>query len=171
MQKGPIFLIGARACGKSTVGKALAKRLGWSFVDTDILVEQTHTQSIADMVQEHGWDVFRKHESKALQESIKDKRVISTGGGMVLAEQNRDLMRKNGLVFFLSVPALQLVERLYNSDDHNRPALTAQGTIQEVEVILEQRLPLYNNTAHYEVDGLLTIPQIVDKIYSLLCKA
>ncbi len=168
MYKGPIFLIGARACGKSTVGQALAKRLGFVFIDTDALIEQMHACSINQMVQEHGWEVFRERESLALQESIKPSRVISTGGGMVLYEKNRNLMHDSGLVFFLSVPVAQLVERLCNDNDNSRPALTAQGTVQEVESVLDERLPLYKSTAHYAIDGKLPVMEIVDKICAIV---
>ncbi len=169
MKNLPIFLIGSRACGKSTIGKALAKRLGWAFVDTDVLVEEKHTSSIAHIVEKHGWDLFRKYESQTLRECIKPKRVISTGGGMVLAKANRELMQQSGLVFFLSVPVQELMQRI-NINDNHRPALTDKGTVQEVELVLSERLPLYQQTAHYEVDGSQSVLQIVDKLHDIVMR-
>ncbi len=169
MKGRPIFLIGPRACGKSTVGKALAKRLGWAFVDTDAIVETKNASSIAQMVEERGWQFFRSCESKALQECIRPNVVVSTGGGIVLANENRTLMQESGFVFFLSVPVDELIQRL-SVNDNDRPALTHLGTVEEVELVLNERLPLYKGMSHYEIDGAQSVLEIVHRIHDVVTR-
>ncbi len=158
-----IYLIGARASGKSTVGKALAEQLDWAFIDTDLCIEHEQACSIAELVNKKGWDFFRQCESAVLQKNTADNTVIATGGGMVLAEQNRKFMLTHGKVFFLSLPEAILIQRLEN-DNNKRPALTTKGTVNEVALVLLQRLPLYKSTAHHEIDASQSIIEIVQKI-------
>ncbi len=167
MDNRPIFLIGMRGSGKTSVGQALAKRLGWAFMDTDALVETECGCSITELVEREGWEVFRALESKALHKCTHEKTVVATGGGIILAKQNRDFLQNYGPVFFLSVPLDILIKRIANDDD-KRPALTSEGTLHEVETILNERLLLYEGTAHFEVDASLSINDIVDKIMTFI---
>lgn len=164
-----IFLVGARASGKSTVGQKLAEKLGWAFVDTDALVQEKARCSVARMVEVHGWPHFRAEESLALRQAAKAYTVVATGGGMILDEGNRLFMRQHGLVFFLHVPAQILAQRLASAPAHDqRPSLTAQGLLDEVESILTQRLPLYRIAAHHQVDAMEDIPTVVDYLHSMI---
>ena len=100
-----IYLVGARAAGKTTFGGALARQLGCNYVDTDIHLRETTGETVADIVAREGWDGFRKRESAVLRAVTAPGTVIATGGGMVLAEENRRFMRENGIVLYLSAPA------------------------------------------------------------------
>ena len=91
-----IYLVGARAAGKTTFGGALARQLGCNYVDTDIHLRETTGKTVADIVAREGWDGFRKRESAVLRAVTAPGTVIATGGGMVLAEENRRFMRENG---------------------------------------------------------------------------
>ena len=112
---GILYLVGARASGKTTVGKTLAKKLGLPFADTDQLLLESAGRTVDQIVEAEGWPGFRQRESAALREvtdAHKSGCVVSTGGGMVLAETNRTLMRQRGMVVFLDAPEEVLAERL-----------------------------------------------------------
>ncbi len=170
-----IFLVGARACGKTTIGMALARYLQYNFIDTDSLVQKTVGCSVACMVAEHGWDFFRAAESKALHEATQCTSVIATGGGMVLDPRNREYMRKHGVVIFLSAPPKVLIQRLLaHPNTEQRPSLTAangqyeQNIEEEVRNVLTARLPLYREVAHHTVDAIQKTSQILQNIVQML---
>ncbi len=171
MMRKIVYLIGPRGCGKSTVGRSVAEYLAWPFADTDDVVQARAGCTVAQMVERDGWDVFRAAESAALQACTQEAQdspmVLATGGGMVLAEENRLYMRAHGMVCFLQVPEAELVRRLsHRPDMAQRPSLTGQDIISEIHTVLEQRLPLYTATAHLEVDASLPIAHVTKKIYT-----
>ncbi|WP_313082206.1 shikimate kinase AroL, partial [Atlantibacter sp.] len=108
----PLFLVGPRGCGKTTVGQGLAASLGFHFVDNDRWLLEQSGATVAEIVEQEGWPGFRVRESQALQAVTQPATVIATGGGMVLAEANRMFMRNHGAVIYLQVPAETLAERL-----------------------------------------------------------
>ncbi|OCG03924.1 shikimate kinase AroL [Gilliamella sp. wkB112] len=148
-----IFLVGARAAGKTTMGKMLANKLSFSFIDTDCHLLETTQKTVAEIVEKEGWEGFRARESQILVDTTKPNRVIATGGGMVLAEHNRNFMKQNGTVIFLSAPAATLAARLMKDPNiAQRPSLTGLSIVDEMEKVLADRLPLYHDAAHYVVD-------------------
>ncbi len=170
-----IFLVGARGSGKTTIGRKVAEYLSWSFADTDEVVQARAGCSIAHMVENLGWEVFRQKESAALKACVEEAQnfplVLATGGGMILAEKNRAFMREQGLVFFLHVPESTLVKRLsYHPNDAQRPSLTGQDMTKEVHAVLQERLPLYEAAAHHKVDAALPIAHVTEKIYTCVRK-
>jgi len=130
-----LFLVGARASGKTTIGKALAKKLDLPFADTDQHLLDSAGRTVDQIVAEEGWPGFRTRESAALRDVADAHRggcVVATGGGMVLAEANRQLMRQRGMVVFLDAPVQVLAERLgRNPLNSQRPSLTGQGLVEE----------------------------------------
>ncbi len=159
----PIFLIGMRAAGKSSIGHALATRLKWNFIDTDALIEHTYKCSIAEIVAQEGWPSFRAKEEQILQTCKAKKTIYATGGGIILSQNNRDFMRKQGQVCFLTVPAHIIVQRL-STNAANRPPLTSKGLLAEIETVLDERLPLYKTIASFEVDASLSFDEVIDNI-------
>lgn len=162
-----IFLVGARAAGKTTVGRALADILGCPFADTDLHLRERLGLSVAEVVAAEGWGGFRARESAALREvaahyaapasgSASHSRgaVIATGGGMVLAAENRRFMREQGTVFYLAAPAQALAARL-SADPQaaQRPSLTGLAIAEEMLRILTERRPLYEDAAHHILDA------------------
>ena len=98
-----IYLVGPRACGKTTLGKALSEVLDVPYCDTDHHLCERLGMDVATMVERWGWEGFRSRESESLRlasEELAGRGVVATGGGMVLAEANRRYMREHGRVFF-----------------------------------------------------------------------
>ncbi|OCG06470.1 shikimate kinase II [Gilliamella sp. wkB178] len=162
-----IFLVGARAAGKTTLGKMLANKLSYSFVDTDCYLLETTQKTVAEIVEKEGWDGFRARESQVLVDTTKPNHVIATGGGMVLAQQNRNFMKQHGMVFFLSAPAAILAARLMKDPNvAQRPSLTGLSIIDEMEKVLTERLPLYHDAAHHIInvnqDENLVLNQLIE---------
>ena len=169
-----VFLVGPRGSGKTTVGIQLAQRLHSAFWDTDMALEEHLGCSIADFVAAEGWDAFRENEHEVLREVVElgeDKAcsVISTGGGIVLKEENRRLLKETGLTVYISVPVRVLAARLSKSPNSSqRPSLTGKGVVDEVQEILAARGPLYEESAHHVVDGSLPPKRICHGILDLL---
>lgn len=154
MTRMNLFLIGYRCTGKTTLGKALARRLDWSFVDTDRKVVETAGVSIARMVKRHGWPFFRQQERKALQTVADgDRQVVATGGGVVLDDRNIVAMKNAGKVVWLTASEKIIQARMLDDEATagNRPALTGQGLIAEIHSVLTQRKPLYEKAADFQV--------------------
>ena len=165
---GIIYLIGARASGKTTLGRPLADRLGMEFVDTDSHMRDACGMTVARVVEQEGWEGFRRRESAALREVSRPGRVVATGGGMVLAPENRDFMRANGTVLYLSAPAGVLAARLGAEPcAAQRPSLTGKSVLDEISDVLEQRAALYGATAHHVLDASLGLDRLVEAALSV----
>lgn len=168
-----IFLVGPRACGKTTVGRTLARRLGLPFVDTDHFLHHQTGRTVAQIVAAEGWSGFRRRESDALRATVELHQtagaVIATGGGMVLDAKNRAFMREQGYVFYLSASAEALAARLSSNPlAAQRPSLTGADIQAEVAQVLHERLPLYEQTAHYRFDATLSPGCICAQALALL---
>lgn len=168
----PIYLIGARGCGKTTVGQALAQALGYVFCDTDHDLQQSSGKTVTEIVAEEGWQAFRDYESASLIAATGNSKVIATGGGMVLAEKNRLFMRENGWVIYLNAPAEVLAARLEACpEDHQRPTLTGKPIATEMTDVLAVRDTLYRQTANHVVDAMQEPEAVVQQIISALSLA
>lgn len=166
-----IYLIGPRGAGKTTVGKALSLTLNYRFIDTDDWITKKYQQTIASMVQEKGWDFFRQTESEALVQVSHPNQVISTGGGMILAEQNRTYMKSSGVIIYLQASLETLVERLSRDpNEAQRPSLTGKTLVSEMNDVLAKREPLYLQCADIIVDAGLPINDIIEAILAKLMK-
>ncbi|MDF7667019.1 shikimate kinase AroL [Orbaceae bacterium ESL0727] len=164
-----IFLVGARAAGKTTMGKMLANALSFSFIDTDCYLLETTQKTVAEIVEKEGWEGFRARESSVLVETTKPNRVIATGGGMVLAKHNRDFMKQHGTVLFLSAPAAILAARLMKDPNvAQRPSLTGLSIVDEMEKVLEDRMSLYQDAAHHVLDVAQDESKILAQMLSVL---
>jgi shikimate kinase len=156
--------------GKSTVGRLLASGCGFEFIDCDRELEQRAGTSIATMFELEGETVFRQRESQLLDElSGRQRVVLATGGGAVLSEHNRVLLRNRGLVIYLQASPDEIARR--TRGDVARPLLQVGDRQARISELLAQRAPLYRQTAHLVfrsaaanprrlVDRLLTHPQI-----------
>ncbi len=171
----PLFLIGMRASGKTTVGKALAKRLGYAFVDLDLLLCEQLGKEIADIVAQEGWEGFRKHESRILREACAPRTVIATGGGVVLRADNREFILRSGRSYYLKAEPEILIQRLMrNPNLVQRPRLGATEDAapseetyhpgQEIRDTLQQRAALYEQAAHAVIVAEQSIDALVDAI-------
>jgi shikimate kinase len=151
MGRGNIFLVGMMGAGKTTLGKALAQRLGLDFVDIDrVLVEKTGVP-VTTIFEIEGEQGFRKREACALADAAARRDcVVATGGGAVLSEQNRSVMRANGTVVYLRARLESLWERTRH--DSSRPLLKTPDPKGTLERLLAERDPLYRDAAHVVVD-------------------
>lgn len=168
MGSSNIFLVGMMGAGKTTLGKTLAQRLRREFVDTDrVLVERTGVP-VATIFEIEGEDGFRRRETSLLAElSGRDHCVIATGGGVVLAEGNRRLMRDAGTVVYLRARLESLWERTRH--DSNRPLLAAPDPRARLAELLEEREPLYREVAHVIVDtGAQSATTLVNRVLAAL---
>lgn len=149
-----LFLIGYRGTGKSTVGPILAQRLGWAFADADERTETTAGKSIAAIFAAEGEAGFRDRESATLAElCCRENHVVATGGGVILRDANRRLLRASGFVVWLSASPETIWERLQTDPSTlaRRPNLTSSGGLDEIRVLLAAREPLYRGTADFAI--------------------
>lgn len=147
-----LFLVGYRGSGKSTVGRILAAHCGWNFVDADQMLESRQGRSIREIFAKDGETAFREMESTILAEACGfTKTIVATGGGVILRESNRTLL-KSGFVVWLSAGPETLWKRILNDPTtaEQRPAL-AGGGLDEVKKLLEIRTPLYHEVASLEI--------------------
>ncbi|MDF1588622.1 MAG: shikimate kinase AroK [Gammaproteobacteria bacterium] len=166
MISGNIFLVGPMGAGKSTVGKQLAKSLGRDFYDSDKELEKRTGVSISWIFEMEGEQGFRIREQKIIDEltGLKDI-VLATGGGVVLAEENRRILRSRGHVVYLSASVEQLLKR--TAKDKSRPLLQTDNPRQRIKEIISQRDPLYRDVADIE---LRTGDQSIQHVVSGLIK-
>ena len=143
MMRERIFLIGFMGTGKTTIGTELAGALGWELRDSDHEIVQREGRTIPEIFAAEGEAAFRKLETQMLTElSRQSCTVITTGGGAVLAEQNRELMRATGLVVSLTATIDEIVRRV--SADENRPLLQGEDLRTRVETLVKAREGLYD---------------------------
>ncbi len=164
MRPERIFLIGYRGTGKSTVARLLAERLGWACIDADEFLEQTHGTTIRDLFAREGESGFRAKEAEALAElCLQTSVVIATGGGVVLREENRRLLKQNSVCVWLRADAAAIHARLQAdaTTAERRPALTARPGLQEIEALLAVREPLYRACADLTIDATARSPEDV----------
>jgi len=159
-----IALVGYRATGKTTVGRIMARQLGWTFVDMDELLVKRLGMTINDWVRLYGWNAFRDEETKLLKELSGEKHiVVATGGGAVERAENRNMLKENFIVVWLYCPLEEIVNRLKKDEKSSdyRPSLTGLGLIEEVSHVLSLREPLYREVAHIAVDVSNKSPEII----------
>jgi shikimate kinase len=160
LARGLIFLIGARGAGKTTVARLLAERLGWRWLDADEEIERRSDQTIREIFAAAGEAGFRRLESELLAELCQSPlQVIATGGGAVVTETNRGLMRSAGQVIWLTADARTLWSRLQAdpATPGRRPPL-AGGGLPEVEQLLQARESLYRECADWVVSTVNRSP-------------
>lgn len=132
--------------GKSTIGRQLAKALHKKFYDSDKEIEKRTGVSISWIFEMEGEVGFRERESKAIEElTAFDNVVVATGGGAVLSEENRNWLQARGEVIYLSATAEQLYRR--TAKDKKRPLLQTGDRRKQIEALMAQRNPLYEQVA------------------------
>lgn len=167
MANNNVVLVGMMGSGKSTVGRRLAEAADMTLVDLDAAIEELAGARIKDLfAQPDGERLFRDYETRAL-ESLLDQRylVISTGGGAVERERNRELLRQLGHVFWLDAPPATLLERI--GDGENRPMLHRDGRapIQNLKILLKNRHKLYAAVSDSHIDtSEMDVNEIVEHI-------
>lgn len=163
-----IFFVGLMGAGKTTVGRVLAKALNKTFYDTDHEIERRTGVRIPVIFELEGESGFRKREIAMIDELTQTNNIVlATGGGAVLAEENRINLKKNGTVIYLRANVHELWVRTRN--DKNRPLLQNADPRQRLEQLFSERDPLYREVATHVVDtGGQPVSAIVHQIEELL---
>ena len=176
-----LYLIGFRGVGKSSVGRELARRLPCPFVDTDREIERQAGLTIAEIFAEQGEPAFRDIEAAVVSALTEQNRrdggavsgdgdcplVCALGGGAVLREATRRLIRRHGMAIWLKADATTLASRLREDSNSpsQRPPLTELDPDAEIRALVQQREPVYAECADYTVDSSeLTLEEVVQRI-------
>lgn len=173
----PVYLIGYMASGKTTVGKILAKKLGWPFVDLDDAFEELYGYTTGEYIRKFGMDAFRKKEKacvEMLSELPMQKVIYATGGGYPCWEDNMECLKELGTCFYLRWKPEQLTKRLFLSEIEHRPVAmdgmnAQQGTTDEEKMLtfvrghLAERAEIYEQ-AHYIIDAPNTLHDSNDEV-------
>ena len=171
-----LYLIGLMGAGKTTAGRKLARLLCCEFIDTDHALEKRTGVSINHIFEVEGEHGFRERETKLLAEIAQNRNagaVVSTGGGIILRESNRAMMRKSGTVVYLRASPELLWSRLKGSKKGGqaRPLLNAPEPKSVIEQLLHERDPLYTAEADFIVDVRAESPdRMANRICTLLQK-
>ncbi|RKD86153.1 shikimate kinase [Mangrovibacterium diazotrophicum] len=162
-----IYLIGYMACGKTTLGKELAKKLSLSFLDLDKYLEKKYFKTIPQIFEEEGESGFRLKEQACLQEvSEFEDVVIATGGGAPCFFDNVEVMNRTGICIFLDVDAEELANRLMQSKTE-RPLVKGKSPeelVGFIEGMLEKRRPYYEQASYQITGSNITTPEILSRI-------
>ena len=156
-----IILIGMPGCGKSTAGVLLAKTLGYSFLDTDLLLQQRAGKKLYEIIRDDGMDAFLQLENDtvaALEDT--DKMVIATGGSVVLGEAAMARLGKIGQIVYLQLPLSQIQQRISNIKTRG----IAMGPGEGLEDVYNHRAPLYERYADITVSAAFSLEETVEDI-------
>ncbi|MBV6507065.1 MAG: Shikimate kinase 1 [Acidimicrobiales bacterium] len=162
------MLVGLSGVGKSTIGRELAAELGMSFADLDELIEQRVGATIVDIFDSYGEAMFREHEARVLAEVLArdEPAVVSTGGGVVLREENRRIMVERGTTIWLDADLDAILQRV--GEDKSRPLLAGDAAAA-LGRLAREREPLYREVADLTVSAVCNDPsQVVRQITSHL---
>jgi shikimate kinase len=147
-QVSPV-LIGLMGCGKSSIGRRLAKRLDIPLIDLDEYIVDKAGKTIPEIFAEQGEEAFRDLESTALRDVLGQSAVIATGGGAVMREENRALLKSHPPVIWLKASPEFLAKRI--DGDSNRPLIAEGETLKKLQMLAEVRYPIYEACADYIV--------------------
>lgn len=158
-----LTLTGMMGVGKTTIGKRLAKKLDYAFVDVDKIIEKQEGESISSIFKNKGENYFRKIEKQlTIMELKKNNSVISLGGGAFLNSTIRQYSKKNSISFWLDVPIEILIKRLKKSK--NRPVIGKEKTDDSIKKIYFVRKKFYTKADYRIKCKTLTLKQIIEKI-------
>lgn len=166
-----IILVGMMGAGKTTIGKALANSLGKEFIDSDHEIQDRTGVKIPVIFEIEGEAGFRKRESEVLIELVKKNNIIlATGGGAVLSRENRQLLRRGGIVIYLRATVNDLYRRTRH--DKNRPLLQTQNLFARLNELYVQRDALYRETSHVIIDSgkqgvRFLVQKLINKLISI----
>jgi shikimate kinase/3-dehydroquinate synthase len=165
-----IVITGFMGTGKSKVGLEVARRLGWEFVDMDTLIEERVGMTIPEIFAQRGEGFFRQQERQLCQELAQRRgRVIATGGGALIPEENRWILAPSGLLVCLSCDVGEILRRLAQVED--RPLLAGADRRERIEALLTERREAYSRIPHQIDTTGLTVEEVVERVIALLEEA
>lgn len=159
MKADKIYLVGFMGAGKSTVARALARRLGWQFEDVDERIEAHERRPIAAIFAQKGEAYFRQLERQVLLDMVPERHIIvATGGGTFIDPVNRATMLTDGAVAWLDVPLSRVIERVPN--DGRRPLAADRVQMQQ---LFDTRQLAYSQ-AHVRIDASGPVIEVVERL-------
>ena len=162
-----IVLVGFMGTGKSVVGRVIAQKLEFHFIDTDDVIEQTSKAKISDIFAEHGEVYFRDLESQAVKSvALMKNQVVATGGGVVLRSSNIDLLRTGGPIFCLNATPKAIWDRVRSS--RSRPLLRGPDPLKKIETLLDKRAPYYALADHQIETTGVSVDRVANEIISYI---
>ncbi len=172
-----VYLVGFSGSGKSTVGPKLARQLKVAFYDTDAIIEDRSGVTIERIFKERGERAFRSMEHEVIRELAKrrDPKVVALGGGALIRRDNRSLVKRGGLMIYLSCSVAEIYRRMKNKRD--RPLLRIartgdknrrQVTIERIRTILDKRLAHYMTADRRLSTSARSVRETVDRLYRMV---
>ncbi len=162
-----IILTGFMGTGKTAVGEKLAKRLGYDFLDTDLMVEEDTGKTITDIFEKEGESAFRVHEKKMVKKALeREKVVIATGGGAIVDPDSLKLMKEKGIVIGLSASPESILQRVAGLE--TRPLLRSKDQLKRIESLLSHRSPYYRQADKIVDTTMKRLEETVDEIMVVL---
>ena len=163
-----VFLIGLPACGKSTLGKQLARHVNVSFVDLDQEVEKSVGLPVGEIFKKYGESFFRKQESETLRTISENESdfIMATGGGAPVFHDNMKFMNAAGQTVFMDVPTHEITNRILQSNKDERPLLAALAPDEvkdKIEFLRSQRFSFYNQ-AQTTLTGVVSLQDLITAI-------
>ena len=148
-----LILVGFMGTGKSTIGRQLSKALGYPLIDTDARIVAQQKRTIVNIFEQEGEEYFRNLETETLRSLLNDnchKRIIAAGGGIVLREENRQLLRELGFVVWLVATPATILERTSRNKD--RPLLQSPNPEETIHLMMQQRETSYRESSHLTLE-------------------
>ena len=165
MKKNNIILIGMPGAGKSTVGVVLAKKLGYAFLDSDLLIQSREGRLLHEIIAERGVEGFWSVEEAVNASIDADRTVIATGGSVVYGAHAMEQLKDIGTIVYLKLPCEEIAHRLGDLDERGVTLREGQGLVQ----LYDERVPLYEKYADIVIDELnLHVEETIDKILAAL---
>ncbi len=162
-----VVLCGFMGCGKSTIGRIMAKRADLTFVDMDRYIEEKEGMTVSEIFEKFGEARFRELETEACRElSEQENLVIASGGGTLTFQKNIDILKSSGKIVFVDVSYENLCERLKR--DTRRPLLQVENRNETIARLLEERLPVYRRAASVIVNGNFNSGVVANNILGIL---
>lgn len=154
MSKINIILTGFMGCGKTTVGKMLAKELDYEFTDTDQLIEERFKMTVQEIFATTGEKAFRDMESEIARDlGGREGLIVSTGGGMMLNAQNVTALSVNGLVFCLVATPEEIFKRISTDNKNKRPLLNTSNPLERISELIKEREKCYRQFTQISTSG------------------
>ncbi|MFA5410574.1 MAG: shikimate kinase [Candidatus Omnitrophota bacterium] len=158
-----IYLVGFMAAGKTSVGRELAKKKKWQFIDLDDLIELREKMTIADIFAKNGEPYFRRAEKQVLKEVAKEKKfIVGCGGGIVIDPENIKIMKASGTLICLTATPEVILQR--TSGQTHRPLLNVKDPKKQIELLFKLRAPYYAQADKTIDTSRLSIGQVVQNI-------
>ena len=162
-----IYIMGFMGTGKTTVGKALAKKLGKDFIDLDNEIELYEGMSINEIFEEKGEDYFRQIETKVLKEIAEKKDlIVSTGGGSIVTHGNLEIVKSSGILITLMASPEEILRRVSGNND--RPLLNVGNPLETIKKLLFERAPFYIKADYIIETTNKNIEEVVEEILEIL---